>query len=53
MNTCATAFDGVCDDGRPGAVNDHCDAFTDCGDCCLPSMAEDDLDARFILINFS
>jgi len=31
--TCAFAFDGVCDDGGPGAAFVECDLGTDCSDC--------------------
>lgn len=32
-NTCATAFDGVCDDGGAGASSSVCASGTDCVDC--------------------
>ena len=32
-NTCSTAFDGVCDDGGPGAPRSGCALGTDCLDC--------------------
>lgn len=33
MDTCPWAFDGVCDDGGPGAVYADCPMGTDCADC--------------------
>lgn len=33
LDTCEFAFDGECDDGRPGAVTDFCAPGTDCNDC--------------------
>jgi hypothetical protein len=32
-NTCAEAFDDICDDGGPGALYSNCDLGTDCADC--------------------
>lgn len=32
-NTCSDAFDGLCDDGGPGADFSICDFGTDCADC--------------------
>jgi len=32
-DTCAYAFDGVCDDGGPGSTYSVCELGTDCGDC--------------------
>ena len=32
-NSCEFANDGVCDDGRPGALSAVCDAGTDEADC--------------------
>src|SRR5690554_5642038 len=32
-NTCAYAFDGVCDDGGPGSAYSVCDYGSDCADC--------------------
>ncbi|MCA9565878.1 MAG: hypothetical protein KC561_20415, partial [Myxococcales bacterium] len=32
-DTCATAGDGECDDGGPGALYDLCTLGSDCGDC--------------------
>ena len=33
VNTCDLAFDGNCDDGRPGSDTAECNSFTDCSDC--------------------
>lgn len=32
-DSCASAYDGSCDDGGPGAANSRCALGTDCGDC--------------------
>lgn len=32
-DTCRYAFDGACDDGRPGSAFSVCDTGTDCTDC--------------------
>ena len=33
LDTCRTAFNGECEDGRPGAIRATCDLGSDCFDC--------------------
>ena len=33
VDTCASAFDGLCEDGGEGAVSNQCPFGTDCADC--------------------
>ena len=38
-NSCEFAFDGVCDDGRPGSTYSVCELGTDSYDCSADAMA--------------
>jgi hypothetical protein len=42
-DTCPDANDGDCDDGGPGSDFDLCDLGTDCGDCGLRSVTDDEV----------